>query len=57
MAKPLKVTVDDSSLPNRVVIDFLEGTLRKRDAIAFARGFVEHHFDSLTAVGLLRHAL
>lgn len=51
MAKAPKVIVDDSSIPNRMVIDFLEGTLRKKDAIAFARGFIEHHFDSLTASG------
>jgi hypothetical protein len=38
--------VDDTSIPYRVVIDFLEGTLRKQDAIAFARGFIEHHFDA-----------
>jgi hypothetical protein len=51
MAKLPNITVDDSSIPNRIVIDFLEGTLRKKDAIAFARGFIEHHFDSLTASG------
>ncbi len=43
--------IDDSSLPYRVVIDFLEGTLRKQDAIAFARGFIEHHFDSQSDSG------
>jgi hypothetical protein len=51
MAKASKVVIDDSSIPNRIVIDFLEGTLRKKDAISFARGFIEHHFDSLTASG------
>ncbi len=51
MAKSAPVHIDDTSLPYRVVIDFLEGTLRKQDAIAFARGFIEHHFDSLTNSG------
>ena len=47
MAKSLpSEIVDDTSIPYRVVIDFLEGTLRKQDAIAFARGFIEHHFDA-----------
>ena len=35
-----------ASIPFRVVIDFMEGTKRKADAVAFARGFIEHHFDS-----------
>ncbi len=37
---------DRGSIPFRVVIDFMEGTKRKGDAEAFARGFIEHHFDS-----------
>jgi hypothetical protein len=51
MARVPQTKIDDTSLPYRVVIDFLEGTLRKQDAIAFARGFIEHHFDSLTNSG------
>ena len=43
--------IDDSALPYKVVIDFLEGTLRKQDAVAFARGFIENHFDALTDSG------
>lgn len=45
--KTLKETTESHSLPYRVVIDFLEGTTKKKDAISFAKGFIEHHFDSL----------
>ncbi len=53
MAKKKLATppIDDSALPYKVVIDFLEGTLRKQDAVAFARGFIENHFDALTDSG------
>ncbi len=39
------------SIPFRVVIDFLEGTGRKQDAIAFAKGFIDQHFDSPQSSG------
>lgn len=39
------------SLPYRVIIDFLEGTTRRKDAVAFAKGFIEQHFDSPQAAG------
>jgi len=39
------------SLPNRIVIDFLEGTTRRKDAIAFAKGFIDQHFDAPQASG------
>ncbi len=39
------------SMPNRIVIDFLEGTTRRKDAIAFAKGFIDQHFDSPQASG------
>lgn len=39
------------SMPVRVVIDFLEGTSQKRDAAAFARGFIENHFDAPEVCG------
>jgi hypothetical protein len=50
MAKSIK-SGGEASLPYRVIIDFLEGTLKKQDAIAFARGFIEHHFDAPNACG------
>ena len=48
---PKTPVIDDTSLPYRVVIDFLEGTLRKQDAVSFARGFIEHHFDATSNSG------
>ena len=39
------------SLPNKIIIDFLEGTSKRKDAIAFAKGFIEHHFDSHDSSG------
>ena len=32
--------------PQRIIIDFLEGTDNKKDAAAFARNFIETHFDA-----------
>jgi len=39
-------TQDNISSARMVVIDFLEGTTRKSEAIAYARGFIDNHYSS-----------
>ncbi len=40
-----------TSLAARIVIDFLEGTTEKNHAVAFARGFIDNHFDAPEVAG------
>ncbi|MEA1937913.1 MAG: hypothetical protein U9N14_02325 [Pseudomonadota bacterium] len=41
----------EQSHPVKIVIDFLEGTTRKSEAIAFARSFIESHFEAPDSAG------